>query len=172
MNDFSYKNRKYNIVPYDPAWVDSFFVYASKLRKIFGDNIQIEHIGSTSVPSMYGKPCIDVLVIVNDMDIVENHIPDMKNAGFECAGEFVTKNSRLFRVMKDQEILANIHFFPAGHPHNKEMLDLRDYLRKHPKEVEEYSNVKKELYFKYKSDYASYRKCKDEYMKKLKERVK
>lgn len=170
-NEHAYKDRKYDVVPYDPIWPSQFENYASKIRKIFGDDVQIEHIGSTSVPGMDGKPCIDVLVMVKDLKIVEDHIFDMENVDFQYAGQFVMENSRLFRVMENNHLLANIHFFPIDHPHNAEMINLRDYLRNHPEEVEAYSNIKKELYSKYKDDYASYRKYKDEYMNELKKRI-
>ncbi|MEK7505702.1 MAG: GrpB family protein [Patescibacteria group bacterium] len=166
-----YKDRKYDVVPYDENWPRQFEKYKSKLKKIFGDDVQIEHIGSTSVPGMGGKPCIDVLLIIKDLKNVEDHISDMEKVGFQYAGQFVMKNSRLFRVTKDNHLLANIHFFPIGHPHNIEMINLRDYLRNHPKEVETYSNIKKDLYSKYSDDYASYRKHKDEYILNLIERA-
>lgn len=169
-NKEAYKDRKYDVLPFDPNWSRQFTEYKNKLQRIF-PNVQIEHIGSTSVEGMSGKPCIDVLVIVPDIKIVEEHIADMEQAGFVYAGQFVMENSRLFRVMEDNHLLANIHFFPEGHPHNKEMLDMRDYLRTHPEEVEGYSNIKKELYAKYPTDYSLYRKEKDEYMNSLKERV-
>src|SRR3989344_2100488 len=162
----SYKDRKYEVVPYDPKWPNQFEEYKIKLENIFG-GVQIEHIGSTSITGMSGKSCIDVLVIVNDLKTVEDYIINMEQAGFEYAGQLVMDNSRLFRVIKENILLANIHFFPVGHPHIKEMLDLRDYLRSHPKEVGAYSNLKDELYSKYQNDYASYRKLKDEYMKGL-----
>lgn len=170
-NKHSYKDRKYDVVSYDSNWPNQFENYALKIRKIFGDDVQIEHIGSTSVFGMDGKPCIDLLVMVKDLKMVEEHISDMENVGFQYAGQFVMESSRLFRVMENNHLLANIHFFPVGHPHNAEMINLRDYLRKHPEEVEVYSNIKKELYSKYKNDYASYRKYKDEYMDGLKKRV-
>ena len=167
---YSYKNRKYSLVPYDPLWVKEFEEYASQIRKIFPD-AQIEHIGSTSVQGMIGKPCIDVLVIVDSLDIVQNQREHMEQVGFEYAGEFVMENSRLFRIMRENVLLANIHFFLKGHSHNAEMLNLRDYLRTHPDEVQAYSNFKKELYSKYGDDYASYRKYKDKYMEDLKKRA-
>ncbi len=169
-SNHSYSNRKYDLVSYDLNWVHQFEELKAKIQTIF-ESAQIEHIGSTSVPGMVGKPCIDVLVIVNNLQEVEAHIFDMENRGFEYAGEFVMEDSRLFRIMKDNTLLANIHFFPAGHFHNKEMLDLRDYLGSHPKEVKAYSDVKQELYEKYQNDYASYRKFKDDYMNALKERA-
>jgi GrpB-like predicted nucleotidyltransferase (UPF0157 family) len=165
-----YKDRRYEIVSYDNNWPKQFEIYASKIREIFGD-VQIEHVGSTSVPGMSGKSCIDVLVTVQDIDSVVEHIRAMESVGFEYAGQVITKDSYLFRVLKDNEVAANIHVFPVDHLHVIEMLNLRDYLRIHPKEVEDYSNIKKALGDKYSSDYALYRKYKDEYMEKLKVRV-
>lgn len=166
----SYSSRKYEVVSYDSSWVQRFEELKTKIQEVFG-NVQIEHIGSTAVPGMSGKSCIDILVVVNDLQIVEDHINDMEKLGFLYAGEFVMKDSRLFRIMEENTLLANIHFFPVGYPHNAEMLNMRDYLRSHPEEVDAYSKLKEELHVKYPNDYASYRKEKDEYMNNLKERI-
>ncbi len=169
-NKSSYKDRRYDIIPYDISWPEQFENYKTILRSIYGD-VQIEHIGSTSVPGMTGKPCIDVLVILDDLRIVENHIHDMEQAGFEYTSKTVKDNSILFRVAKDNAVLANIHFFPTGHPHNNEMLAVRNYLRSHPEEVAAYSHLKNDLYTTYQNDYASYRIHKDVYMKGLNARA-
>ncbi len=169
-NKHPYKDRKYKIVPYDPEWPAQFEKYASKIDGVFRD-ARIEHIGSTSVPGMSGKPCIDVLVVISDLGMAERRIQDMERTGFEYAGRFVTDDSLLFRVTKDNAILANIHFFPAGHPHIKEMLGLRDYLRSHPEEAVAYSKIKKDLYSIYADDYGSYRRHKDQYMDELRRRA-
>ena len=158
-----YKDRKYSVVSYDTKWPAQFEMYANKIRNIFGPEVQIEHISSTSVPGMSGKPCIDVLVVV-DMKIVESHTQELLTAGFVDAGEFVMKGSHLFRVMDGNEPIANIHFFPKGHTHNTQMIGVRNYLRSHPEEVKAYSEIKNELYSKYIDDYSSYRKEKDKYM--------
>ena len=162
--------RKYEVISYDPNWVQRFEELTTKIQEVFG-NVQIEHVGSTSVPGMAGKSCIDILVVVNDLQMVEDHIEDIEKLGFLYAGEFVMKDSRLFRKMKDNTLIANIHFFPINHPHVKEMLNLRNYLRSHPEEVKSYSALKQELYTKYQHDYASYRKYKDEYTNKLNDRA-
>jgi GrpB-like predicted nucleotidyltransferase (UPF0157 family) len=165
-----YKDRKYGVIPYDSRWSKQFEKYALKIREIFND-VRIEHIGSTSVPGMCGKSCIDVLVMIENIKDVESHIAAMERLGFEYAGEFVMENSRLFRVMKDNMQLANIHFFPIGHPHVHDMITLRDYLRAHPEEVAAYADIKNKLCKKYPDDYGMYRKYKDEYMENLKNRV-
>jgi GrpB-like predicted nucleotidyltransferase (UPF0157 family) len=95
-----YKDRKYEIVTYDPNWPKLFETYASKIRQIFG-NVQIEHIGSTSVPGMSGKSCIDVLVILrNTVELAKERKTEMERAGFEYAGSFVTEDSVLFGLLK------------------------------------------------------------------------
>ncbi len=161
-----YKDRKYSVETYDPKWPQRFELYANKISKIFGPEVQIEHVGSTSVPDMSGKPCIDVLVIV-DMKTVDSYTSELLAAGFVDAGEFVMKGSHLFRVMNGTEPIVNIHFFPKGHGHTIQMIAVRDYLRSHPEEVSAYSLKKRELYTQYADDYTSYRKYKDEYMKEL-----
>lgn len=162
-----YKNRKYEIISYDPEWPKQFEFYAEKVRKIFGNDVQIEHIGSTSVPQMSGKSCIDLLVILDDLKVIEGHKTQMIDAGFVDAGHFVMKDSYLFRAMNGNEVLANIHFFPTSHSHVVQMIAVRDFLRKHPEEVTAYSKMKDELFVKFSDNYSAYRENKDKYMQEL-----
>lgn len=167
-----YKDRKYTIVAYDPTWAESFKSEADKIKTVFGtDAIAIEHIGSTSVPGMAGKPTIDVLVLVDNLELAEKHTKEMQNLGYEFMGQYVTQNSLLFRVTKNNSLLSNIHIFPKDHLHVKEMLDLRDFLKTHPQEVTDYSSLKEQLNVKYPNSYGDYRREKDEYMKELMRRV-
>lgn len=168
----AYKDRQYDIVPYNPEWADKYKEYEANIKGIFGDDIEVEHIGSTSVPGMSGKPTIDVLVIVPDMSLVDERKSAMEAAGFHDDGEFVMPGSKLFRRMQGNTLFANIHFYPAEHDRHEEMLAIRDYLREHPEEVAEYSKLKKDLYKNYAHDYGSYRKHKDTYMNDLIKRVK
>lgn len=172
MNQSSYKDRKYDVVPYDQNWSKEFEVAAAKIKPVFKDDaIDIQHIGSTAVPDMDGKPVIDILVTVNDIAVANSHRAEMEAIGYTYAGEFVLPGSVLFRKMSGTTVLSNVHIFPQQHPHVQEMLQLRDYLRGNPGEVKDYSQLKQKLYAKYKDDYAQYRKYKDEYMETLKQRA-
>jgi GrpB-like predicted nucleotidyltransferase (UPF0157 family) len=170
MNDSSsYAARKFSISPYKASWRTVFNEYAQIIKEIYPE-AKIEHIGSTAVEGMSGKDTIDVLVIVENLQQVQDKVDLMEAVGFQFAGEFIMRDSLLFRKMDGNELLANIHFFPAGHKHVGEMLGLREYLRNNPEEVKNYSALKLDLYTKYKDDYTSYRKYKDQYMKQLIER--
>ena len=47
---------------------------ADKLRKIFGlETLEIQHIGSTSVPGLTAKPIIDIMLVVRDIHRVGDH---------------------------------------------------------------------------------------------------
>lgn len=166
-------SRAYDIYPYDPEWPRKFEIFAEQIRAIFAaDVLEIEHIGSTSVPGMQGKPIIDILVVVADEERLEAHREQMEKADYWYQGEVVMGGSRLYRLMSEQRILANVHIFPKGHVHINEMLRLRDYLRTHPEDVQEYSYLKKRLKEKYPNNYPEYRKQKDEYFDNvLKKRV-
>ena len=92
-----YKNRKYEIVSYDPKWKDKFAEEAKVLNSIFGMSaIKIEHVGSTAVPGLSGKPIIDVLILVEDVAIADALNQKMESAGFKALGEYVMPGVRLF----------------------------------------------------------------------------
>jgi len=173
MTKAEYKDRQYQVRSYDPAWTKQFKAEARTIKDIFKkDAITIEHIGSTAVPGMTGKPTLDILVCVNDLSVADRHADQMKAIGYEHLAVYVSPDSVLFRRMQRNVILSNVHIFPKDHPHVLEMIALRDYLRCHPEEANAYSGVKKELYEKYPNDYAAYRESKDDYMAKLKQRTK
>ena len=167
-----YTGRKYNIVPYDPDWINQFDSKRKILSEIFEDRVvSFEHVGSTAVPGLAGKPVIDILVLVDDITTTFALNQKMESAGFKNLGEYVMPGSRLFVEESGDTRLVNIHVFPKNHPHVKEMLDLRNYLRSHTDTVKEYSKLKSDLYAKYPNDYGEYRKQKDEWMNNLKEQL-
>jgi len=168
----NYKNRKYEVTSYDPKWKDKFAEEAKVLNSIFGMSaIKIEHVGSTAVLGLSGKPIIDVLILVEDVAIADVLNQKMESAGFKALGEYVMPGARLFVKDTDNIRICNIHVFPQNNPHAKEMLRLRDYFRSHSEFVKEYSKLKFDLLAKYPNDYGLYRKYKDEWMEKLKENI-
>lgn len=168
-----YKNRKYEIFPYDQNWPQQFAEHAKILKSIFSDKaISIEHIGSTAVPGLAGKPTIDALILVEDIVVADELEKQMEIAGYHALGEYVTKGARLFVKESNNTRYCNIHVFQKDHPHVQEILQLRDYFRAHPEVVSEYSKLKTDLAVKYPNDYGQYRKYKDEWMNALKLKIK
>lgn len=167
-----YKDRKYSLREYDSEWLKQFENEAKTLQDIFGsDAISIEHVGSTAVVGMYSKPVIDILLCVNKLNDAKKHSSQMISLGYKYLVDYVMPDSLLFRKMQGNINTLNIHIFQKDHPHVNEMIRVRDYLREHPKEVNDYSVLKRELYQQYPEDYETYRKLKDEYMANLMRRA-
>jgi hypothetical protein len=69
-------------VNYNPQWRELFGREADRIRAVLGRGaVQIEHIGSTSVPGLIAKPIIDTCKYELLIDLVEpSHNIDNKNA--------------------------------------------------------------------------------------------
>lgn len=173
MTKTEYKNRKYNIEQYNPKWKERFETEAEILHSIFSDKaISFEHVGSTAVPGLAGKPTIDILITVEKIEIADELSGKIESIGYKSLGDYINKGSRLFVKEEDNERLVNLHVFEAEHLHVKDMINLRNYFRSHPEVVEEYSQLKFDLVKKYPNDYGLYRKYKDEWMENLKKNIK
>ena len=162
-------NRKYKIVAHSTEYSRRFRVIAESLQQIFGDAIVlIEHVGSTSVPGLGGKPCIDVAVVVKDMRGIDQHKALLEKMGYTPLGEYAVKGETLFVKDKNQERVENIHFFPVGHPEFEQMIKVREYLKAHPTDVSDYYAYKQKISGQ---DYGVYRKKKDEYFQHILEKA-
>ena len=164
-------SRNFVVMDYDTKWVKTFLKEKEVLEKIYTNALSIEHIGSTSVIGMAGKPLIDILIIVENLLEVSKNIDQMIDSNFVHYGNLLNKDGELFVKEVNGEKLVNVHIYHKDNPHVEEMLLVRNYLQNHTEEVKNYSNLKKELKQKYSDNYPMYRKLKNEYMEKLKERA-
>lgn len=161
--------RKYHFRDYDTDWVNKFNSIKDFLRDVFGEMaISIEHIGSTSVPGMKAKPIIDVLVIVKTIKGLDKQRERMIKSGYDWGENYIAPDTLIFfKLGEDGEKLENIHVCEEGAIKIKQFLTMRDYLRSHPKKVEEYSKVKQESRDKNPDDYPAYRSAKAPFLEKL-----
>lgn len=172
MSSKKYKGRKYEVFPYDKNWVKLFEDEAKKVKEIFGDCLfGVEHVGSTAIPGMAGKPTIDILVLINDLSCADAAVSEMEKLGYVSKKEYVAAGSHLFAKQKNGHALSNVHVFKPEHPHVKDMLMFRDFLRENPKEANDYGALKLRLFEKYPGDYGMYRKEKNEYLERLTAKV-
>ena len=160
---------KYTIENYDSEWINKFQQIKTNLEKIFGSKaVDIQHVGSTSVPGMKAKPLIDILVIAKQWEDFEKEKSEMIKLGYQLRLNVLTPDSLLFEKVLDNHKIENVHVFKQGAEKIKEFLDIRDYLRIHPEMAEIYGNLKKELLAKYPDDYFAYREGKQDFLGELK----
>src|SRR5215469_16407042 len=72
------------VVDYDEAWPAEFARVAEVIRDALGRAaLEIEHVGSTSVPGLAAKPTVDVDLTVPDPADETLYVPPLERVGFE-----------------------------------------------------------------------------------------
>ncbi len=160
--------RKVEVVLHNPNWHRAFQDESAQIAAALGGIITIEHIGSTAIPTIYAKPIIDILVSVADIAKVDDRNASMQALGYEVMGEYGIAGRRYFR--KDNELgirTHHVHVFALGSAHINRHLAFRDYMRVHPIEAQQYSNLKQQLAKQYPDDIEGYIDGKDEFIKAI-----
>ncbi len=160
------KNRPYSIQEYDPTWPTQFADIRNLLEEVFAmHSIEIEHIGSTSIPGIKAKPLIDILVIVDKMTEFEDEKKMMEEYEYKWGENYIEPNSIIFyKEGIDGKKIENIHVCLRGSPKAIQFITTRDYLRVHPARAAAYSDLKVYLKEKYPDDYLAYRRDKQSFI--------
>ncbi len=128
----------------DPQWPGIFLREADEIRALLGGRaLQIEHVGSTSVPGLAAKPIIDVLLVVADSSDEYTYVPIMESAGYLL--RIREPNWYEHRMFKGPNADINLHVFSAGCPEIDRILILRDRLRSNAADRDLYERTKREL---------------------------
>lgn len=161
--------RKYSISEYDPNWIIKFESIKILISEIFGDKaLQIEHVGSTSIPGMKAKPLIDVLIIVKDIKDLSQETLRMVDIGYEWGENYIAPNTLLFfRTGPNGEKLENIHVCESGASKARQFLVMRDFFRTHPEKAKEYADLKESNSKLHPDDYPAYRAAKAPFLAQM-----
>jgi len=165
---------KIEVVPHDPTWRDQFQQEAERIQQALGAIVTaVHHIGSTSIPNIYAKPIIDMLVEVTDITQVDQREAAMIALGYEAMGEMGLPGRRYFRKENNQGIRTHhAHTYQQGTSEIKRHLAFRDYMIAHPEAAQAYSELKRELAKKLDIyDIEGYMDGKDVFVKEMEQRA-
>ena len=160
--------RKVEVVPHNPSWHQEFARESKLVATVLGNNfITIHHIGSTSIPNIYAKPIIDMLVEVSNIEEVDKYHIEMVGLGYEAMGEFGIPGRRYFRKEINNIRTHHLHTFQVNSPDVARHLYFRDYMKAHPEDAKKYSDLKRELARQFPHDIESYMDGKDGFIKEM-----
>jgi len=144
------------LAEYDPDWPRLFEREAERIRAALGERaLQVEHVGSTSVPGLAAKPVIDIVLVVADSADELAYVPELEAHGYVLR----IREPEWFehRVVKGPDTNVNMHVFSQGCSEVQVILDFRDWLRANEADRNLYESVKRELAmqdWKYVQNYA------------------
>ena len=130
--------------------------------------VDIQHIGSTAIPSIHAKPIIDLVVGVRNLDDIAPYVELLKQHDFVFRGEDVA--GQLLFVMGDSEKDTRTHHIHVVRWNGAEWnnyINFRDYLNRFPDKAIEYDVCKKKLVAQFADDRGSYTTGKQELIDRL-----
>lgn len=158
---------KVSVVPHNSSWSAEFEVEAALIRLAVGDLlVAVHHIGSTSIPGIFAKPIIDILLEVCDVEMLDARSSALIELGYEAKGEFGTPGRRYFRKDSTTGVRTHqIHAFESGSIGSERHLAFRDYMIAHPVMAQSYSVLKQRLAASHPDDMDAYMDGKDSFVK-------
>jgi GrpB-like predicted nucleotidyltransferase (UPF0157 family) len=127
----------------DPAWPRHYGDLAGRIRLALGWRVlQLEHVGSTSVPGLAAKPVIDIDLTVADPDREQDYLPALEQIGFRL----VIREPWWYghRVLVNDEPRCNLHVSGFDSPEPVKHRIFRDWLRGNPAERDRYAEAKRQ----------------------------
>ena len=117
--------RQLEVVDYDPVWPRIFADHRDRLSAALGTAaVDVEHIGSTSVPGLAAKPIIDIVVTVDDITAEEDYFDALQGTGYTLRVR--EPGHRLVRTPARD---VHVHIYQSGAQAVVDYLLLRDRLR-------------------------------------------
>ena len=139
-------------------WEENAGKTMETLKRLLGSAaIDIQHIGSTAIPSIHAKPIIDIVVGVYDLNDMIPHIEILGQNGFVFRGADVS--GQVLFAMGDFENDLRTHHIHVVKWNGKEWNDyinFRDYLNAFPEKASLYDDCKQKLAERFSDDRGQY----------------
>jgi len=127
----------------DPSWPRRYDGLAGRIRQALGWRVlQLEHVGSTSVPGLAAKPIIDIDLTVADPGREQVYVPALERTGFRLTIREPWWYGH--RALVTDEPRCNLHVFGFDSPEPVRHRILRDWLRGNPEERDRYAAAKRQ----------------------------
>ena len=127
----------------DPGWPRRYDQLAGRIRQALGWRaLQLDHVGSTSVPGLAAKPVIDIDLTVADPGREQDYLPALEAAGFRLVIREPWRYGH--RALVADQPRCNLHVYGFDSPEPVRHRIFRDWLRGNPSERDRYAAAKRQ----------------------------
>jgi GrpB-like predicted nucleotidyltransferase (UPF0157 family) len=159
------------LVAYTSDWHFLFLEEETRLRQAIGQwAVDIQHIGSTSIPNLVAKPLLDVGVALARYEDGYQCIEPLQQLGYEYRGARDIAGRHYF--VKGRPSTHHIHMFEQSHEAWMNYLVFRDYLRAHPTVAQTYGTLKRQLAAQFAHDRVAYQQGKAPFIQHILQQIK
>jgi GrpB-like predicted nucleotidyltransferase (UPF0157 family) len=152
---------------YDERWPEIFEQHRRRIADALSPaSVDIEHIGSTSVPGLAAKPIVDIVVAVADITAEEDYLDALLAAGYE-----LRVREPGHRMVRTPERDIHVHIYGRGNAAIDEYLLLRNHLRSDAADRALYESTKRALMSRQWDDMNAYADAKTDVILEIKARA-
>jgi len=141
-----------SVRPSDPAWPAHFererARITSGLAGALGPGLvaDVQHIGSTAIPSLASKSILDLLVAVHGSPATPEQLAALSTLGYQDYGTSPCDHEAVWLWNTERDDVAFVvHLCSAANPWIHTALNFRDYMRAFPAECARYEALKHEI---------------------------
>ena len=128
---------------YSLKWVEKYNKEEEIIKNALGSEIlDIQHIGSTSIPGLSAKPIIDMAILVSSIENIPHFTDLLEKIGYKYKPE-LSSVERIF-LRKGDPVEYHLSISCPLHTYWERQILFRDYLKTHKEFMKEYEDLKKE----------------------------
>jgi GrpB-like predicted nucleotidyltransferase (UPF0157 family) len=159
------------VVDYNPVWPNQFRSLRARIAGALRHlAVTVEHVGSTAVPGLAAKPIIDIDVLLVSAQALPAAIERLARVGYTHQGDLGIAGREAFRS-PGGTIAHHLYVCPPPAVEFRRHMAFRNFLRTHPKEAQEYGDLKKFLAAQFPEDRDAYLAGKSELVGDLTQRA-
>ena len=147
------------VVPYDPEWPRRFEAERALLEGVLAQWLEdgIHHVGSTAIPGIAAKPCIDMIAGVRDFEGARAAFEPLRAAAYVYAPHRPGIAHHFYKPSSRQSVRTyGLHLTEPGSDLWHERLAFRDALRNDATLAAEYEALKLRLADQHPDDLGAY----------------
>lgn len=154
--------------PYNGKWALLFEEEAERLRAALGDFVlDIQHVGSTSIPGIPAKPIIDIAVAVQNFEEASRCVAPLEAIGYKYLGELGIPRRHYFVRETDNHRTHNLHMNEIHSADWQQQIAFRDTLRQDTDLAQAYAALKLRLAEQFPTDRAAYTEAKSGFISRV-----
>lgn len=159
------------LVEYDPKWKDFYEAEKRLIKKALGNIVlDIEHIGSTSIPHIMAKPVIDIEVGIknlSDLHLLEKIAEKLESIGYQWRRQSSNPDNHVFVKGPEDKRTQYLHLVEFQGEVWRNDLFFRDKLRRDQQLAKEYEKLKTQLAEQFLNERSAYTKSKGSFFEKV-----
>ena len=153
------------IVAYDAEWPLLAGEELRRLKEALGAvAVRLEHVGSTAVPGLAGKPILDLQLSVAAIEQRARYLEPLERLGYLFVASPESPDYHFFAKPPERPRSHHLHVCEAGSHHELRHPAVRDFLRAHGDEAARYAALKRAAVARNPLDRLAYMASKDAYL--------